>query len=583
MTVNSGWCINPDCAHPDDPGEVDICQWCGTALLLAGRYRAIHPLQNERYPLASTALFEAIDQSAGNQPKVLKVLCEPSRAKIARLEQEYNVLTLLDAPGKIPRADLDGLFSVPTSSLPVHCLVMEKMAGQPLNQWLEAGNRLSQENALIWLRQLIEIIAVVHDRFYFHRDVKPDNLILQPNGQLALIDFGACRRISETYLVKLRMGETPHYVSPNSSYSITAVGSAGYSPLEQLHGRGVPQSDFFAIARTLVHLLTGRHPAQLPLDDSGQLLWRKHAPQVAGPLADFLDELQSPAWRKRPSDTEIILQRLNRLPQGIRRYQLFMSTQFKAGMVVAGILTAASFIWGVNSWATYQQLSQARQLAERGAQNQLVGRLELARQNYQGALDLDPNLPEVHQNLALLCQSEGNVSCAIEHYQQALKLTPDNWQVHYNLGNLYDEQGDYSHAERHYRLAMQAENRLGVDAANNLSRINNIKGDYREAALLAAQALKQTKDSVSQAALLKNLGWATLKQSNYRDALKYLQRAKKLDPQRADIYCLLAQAQEDQGFEVEAKQSWKNCLRYDSTAGLPEVKAWRERILNRVL
>ncbi len=583
MTVNSGWCINPDCAHPNEPGATEVCQWCGTALLLADRYQVIRPLQAERHPLSSIALFEVIDQSAENQLKVLKVLYEPSRARIARLEQEYNVLTLLDAPGKIPRADLDGFFSVPTPSLSVHCLVMEKIAGQPLNQWLEAGNRLSQENALIWLRQLVEIIAVVHDRFYFHRDIKPDNLILQPNGQLSLIDFGACRRISETYLVKLRMGETPHYVSPNSSYSITAVGSAGYSPPEQLHGRGVPQSDFFAISRTLVHLLTGRHPAQLPLNDSGQLVWRNHAHQVAKPFADFLDELQSPAWRKRPSDTEIILQRLNRLPHRIRRYQLFMSTQFRASAVVAGILTAASLIWGVNSWAAYQQLSQARQLAERGAQNQLGGNLELARQNYQRALGLDPNLPEVHQNLALLCQEEGNVPCAIDHYQQALKLTPDNWQVHYNLGNLYDEQGDYSKAELHYTLSMQADNRLAIDAANNLSRINNIKGDYLKATKLAAQALKQTNDSVSQAALLKNLGWAALEQANYAEALKYLQRAKKLDPQRADIYCLLAQAQEAKGFEVEAKQSWKNCLRFDSTAGLPEVKVWRERILNRVL
>ncbi len=581
--MNSGWCINPDCAHSNDPGEANVCQWCGTVLLLADRYRVIHPLQNERHPLSSTALFEVIDQSAENQIKVLKVLCDSSRARIARLEQEYNVLTLLDAPGRIPRADLDGFFSVPTPAFPVHCLVMEKMAGQPLNQWQEAGNRLSQENALLWLCQLIEIIAVVHDRFYFHRDIKPDNLILRPDGQLALIDFGACRRISETYLVKLRMGETPHYVSPNSSYSITAVGSAGYSPPEQLHGRGVPQSDFFAIARTLIHLLTGRHPAQLPLDNSGQLLWRNHAPQVAKPFADFLDELQSPAWRKRPSDTETILQRLDHLPQRIRRYQLFMSTQFRAGAVVAGILTAASFIWGVNSWAAYQQLSQARQLAERGAQNQLTGKLESARQNYQRALALDPNLPEVHQNLALLCQGEGNLPCAIDHYQQALKLTPDNWQVHYNLGNLYDEQGDYSQAELHYTLSMKADNRLAIDAANNLSRVNNIKGDYLKAAKLAAQALKQTNDSVSQAALLKNLGWAILEQANYADALKYLQRARKLDPQRADIYCLLAQAQEARGFEVEAKQSWKNCLRYDSTAGLPEVKAWRERILNRVL
>lgn len=587
--MSSGWCINPDCAHPNQPGTSEACQWCGTAILLENRYYIHRPLQLSRHPLSPTAVFEVVDRLSDGKAKVLKVLCEPSRARIARLEQEYNALTLLDAPGQIPRGDLDGFFSVPIDSQRLYCLVMEKIEGQPLHEWLEAGNQLSQEMALNWLRQLINLIAIVHGRLYFHRDIKPDNLILRSDGRLALIDFGACRRISDTYLVKLKVGESPHYVSSQAFYSITAVGSAGYSPLEQLHGRSVPQSDFFAIARTLVHLMTGKHPATLPLDKTGKLLWQAQANRVAPPFAAFIDELQSPAWIERPANTEVILQRLKQLPRHIRRYQLLTAPQVRVGVILAGTLAATSCVWGMNAWAVYHQLSQARQYADQGARHQLNGQIDAARQNYQRALELDPALPEVHQNLALLCQGERNFPCAIDHYKQALNFAPDNLQAHYNLGNLYDEQGEYDKATASYERAMSSKQRLGVDAANNLSRLKNLQGEYSAAATLATQVLQRTSDPISQAALLKNLGWAYLEQVRYEDALKSLQQAQALDAQqpetarRADIYCLLAQTQEGLGLPIKAKQSWKSCLRYESTSTLPEVRGWREEILKRVL
>ncbi|MDX2099105.1 MAG: tetratricopeptide repeat protein, partial [Leptolyngbyaceae cyanobacterium bins.59] len=447
--MNAGWCINPDCSQPHQPGDAERCQWCGTPLTLNDRYRVRVPLQTRHHPFSATAVFEVLDQSV-NQVKILKVLGEPSRARIARLEHEYEALTLLDAPGRIPRGDLEGFFPVATPTHPIYCLVMEKIEGQTLQQWLDAGNRLSQTLALNWLRQLLDILAIVHGRFYFHRDIKPDNLILRPDGQLALIDFGACRRISETYLVKLRMGETQHYTSPGSSYGITAVGTAGYSPPEQLHGRGVPQSDFFAVARTLVHLLSGRHPTQLPVHESGQLLWRTQAPQVAKPFADLIDELQAPAWRKRPVDTETILNRLDRLPRQIHRHQVLLSLQFRWAIGVSSVLVGLSSLWTLHAFATYQQQSQARHFAEQGAQQQLTGELDAARRNYQNALNLDPTLLVAHNNLALLCQGEGNLSCAVQHYQAVLSLDPHNWQTYYNLGNLYDEQGQFKKAAGYY-------------------------------------------------------------------------------------------------------------------------------------
>ncbi|MDX2099727.1 MAG: tetratricopeptide repeat protein, partial [Leptolyngbyaceae cyanobacterium bins.59] len=347
---------------------------------------------------------------------------------------------------------------------------------------------------------------------------------------------------------------------------------------------GVPQSDFFAVARTLVHLLSGRHPTQLPVHEAGQLLWRTQAPQVSKPFADLIDELQAPAWRKRPADTETILNRLDRLPRQLRRHQVLLSLQFRWAIGISSVLVGVSSIWTLHALAAYQQRSQAQHFAEQGAQQQLTGQIDAAWRNYQNALNLDPTLLVAHHNLALLCQGEGNLSCATEHYQRVLRLDPHHWQTYYNLGNLYDEQGQFKKAAEYYRKVISgADLPLKVDAANNLSRLYNLEGQYQKAAQVASPLLPQVQDPLSQAALLKNIGWANLGLRQYDTAWKSLNQAKQFDPQRADIYCLLAQTQEARGIAQGIKQFQKDCLQYETTSALPEVRQWRSRILDRVL
>ena len=69
----------------------------------------------------------------------------------------------------------------------------------------------------------------------------------KPNGQLVLIDFGTAREVSATYFAKVGQGQ-----------NVTGIVSPGYTPPEQTNGKAVPQSDFFALGRTFVYLLTGK-------------------------------------------------------------------------------------------------------------------------------------------------------------------------------------------------------------------------------------------------------------------------------------------------------------------------------------
>jgi hypothetical protein len=184
-------------------------------------------------------------------------------------------------------------------------MVMEKIEGPNLEQWLkQQQNRpISEVQAIAWLKQLLEIIALVHDQKYLHRDIKPSNIMIRPDGQLVLIDFGTAREITGTYLV--------------NGGGITAISSSGYSPLEQMRGQAIPQSDFFALGRTFVFLLTGYQPGELYDPNLDILKWRHHANHVSPLLLDLVDWLMSTQVNQRPHNVEEIYRRLAELEDQI--------------------------------------------------------------------------------------------------------------------------------------------------------------------------------------------------------------------------------------------------------------------------
>jgi eukaryotic-like serine/threonine-protein kinase len=153
----------------------------------------------------------------------------------------------LQHPG-IPKVENDGYFIYfpRNSQTPLHSLVMEKIEGMNLEEYLveKQLQPIHERTAIKWLRQLTEILHSIHQQQYFHRDIKPPNIMLKPDGQLALIDLGTAREVTQTFMQKLE------------GQQVTGIISAGYTPPEQMNGKAVPQSDFFALGRTFVYLLT---------------------------------------------------------------------------------------------------------------------------------------------------------------------------------------------------------------------------------------------------------------------------------------------------------------------------------------
>jgi serine/threonine protein kinase len=242
--------------------------------------------------------FEITDRGTR---KVLKVLLESQPKAVSLFKQEANALSQLNSPG-IPHVDSDGYFTFQPKGCDrsLHCLVMEKINGPTLKDWIKKRGYkpISEERAVTWLKQLAEILDMVHRQHYFHRDIKPDNIMLRPNGQLVLIDFGTAREVTETYLAKVGQGQ-----------NVTGIVSPGYTPPEQVNGKAVPQSDFFALGRTFVFLLTGKPPTFFSENPrSGKLIWRDKATHISAQLADVIDYMMAPFPGQRPQKPHAILQ-----------------------------------------------------------------------------------------------------------------------------------------------------------------------------------------------------------------------------------------------------------------------------------
>ncbi|MGL5078510.1 MAG: protein kinase domain-containing protein, partial [Waterburya sp.] len=212
-------------------------------------------------------------------------------------EQESKILAQLQ---HLPVAQLNNYFTIipNNSDKKLLCLVMEKVEGENLKQWLKTHGKLTETLAIDWLKQLMSILTQIHQQHILHRDIKPSNIMIRPDGKLILIDFGTARKLTKTYVEKLEDSD------------ITRIYSPGYTAPEQLQGQAVYRSDLFALGRTFLHLMTGIYPDDLPKTPNKQLIWHEQAPQISSKLKELIDRLIDSSSSERPSELEI-LERLN--------------------------------------------------------------------------------------------------------------------------------------------------------------------------------------------------------------------------------------------------------------------------------
>lgn len=265
-------------------------------ITLNNHYRIVRELGHGGF--GRTYLAE--DAHRFNEPCVLKEFAPQVHGSYALqkseelFEREAGVLYKLQH-NQIPR--FRELFRVSISDRGYLFLVQDYVPGQTYRFLLDArkrqGLRFIEAEINQLLIQILPVLEYIHSLGVIHRDISPDNLILRSSdGMPVLIDFGGVKQVAAT--VESLFGEANGTPAP-----ATRIGKLGYAPVEQMQmGIVSPHSDLYALAATVLVLLTGKEPHQLL--DTQTLHWNWRAECSLSPnLSLVLDKMlaQQPSQR----------------------------------------------------------------------------------------------------------------------------------------------------------------------------------------------------------------------------------------------------------------------------------------------
>jgi hypothetical protein len=270
----------------------------------------IGELLNQRYKIqsilgqqAGRKTFLALDRHTHGLVVVKLLLFNPEFEwdDLKLFEREARVLQAIDHPA-IPQF-LD-CFELELPHAKGVALVQSYIEARSLSDSLQGGRSFSEAEIKQLARELLAILHYLHSRHppIVHRDLKPSNILLGDRsgsqlGSVYLVDFGSVQNLTA------REGRT-----------ITVVGTYGYMPPEQFGGRTVPASDLYSLGATLIALLTGTHPADLPAID-GRLQFEELS-AISPAFARWLRKLVEPSLDRRFPSARAALSALETLDGG---------------------------------------------------------------------------------------------------------------------------------------------------------------------------------------------------------------------------------------------------------------------------
>ena len=400
----------------------------------------------------------------------IKLLLEATPETARRFRQEAMVLARLRHPNLLEVPDYGDL---PDGST---YMVMEFVDGEDLAARVERAGLPSESWIVRVLRTVAETLAFCHAKGVVHRDIKPQNLMIErETGRPLVVDFGLVRRD------RLRLAWQSQDPSSISSEG-ELMGTPAYMPPEQAAGEEVgPASDVYALGATLYFLLTGRAPFQggsvinllnavltePPLDP------RTLRPDVSPALAELCLACLSKEPAERPG-LQAFCQRLDAAGPSPppREGRPLGAPGVAAGLVCLGVV-AAALVLGLRGLSpppptasagdppptasagdpppvdgdaprgvTPDDARRATEHYKRAVALAQAGADAEALPEFDRAVELAPLWAEARLNRGLVRATLGSTEAAIEDFTQTLALNPGETLAYANRGAAYATLGD---------------------------------------------------------------------------------------------------------------------------------------------
>lgn len=357
---------------------------------------------------------------------------EANEIVINSSKAEANLMKKLDHPA-LPR--IVDIIETPETI----CVVMDYIEGESLDKIIKEYGAQPEEKVLAWSKQLCDVLGYLHSKNIIYRDMKPANVMLKPEGNVKIIDFGIAREKKDKTLA-----------------DTSILGTKGYAPLEQYSGLTDARSDIFALGMTMHHLLTGMDPRS-----NSYVSARQWDPEISEGVEKIIDKCVESAPENRYQNCDELLYDLEHpelITKDFRRKQQRKLTAFFTCAALSVVMLAAGL--GLRLWSNSVNNSDYdTNIASANPEN------------YFTAVDIYPERVDAYNKLIDYCREHdvtnddiNKVNNAIAANADVLDLSkPEIADMYYDMGKLYFAEYDANfksravNAKNFFKEAMEAE------------------------------------------------------------------------------------------------------------------------------
>lgn len=389
-----------------------------------------------------STVYLAMDQHLNKQWAVKEIRHKAddkeSHIIIQSLVAEANLMKKLDHPA-LPRI-VDIIDSRDTIYV-----IMDYIEGEPLSRILEREGPQPEEDVLEWAKQLCDVLSYLHTRKppVIYRDLKPGNIMIRPDGNIRLIDFGIAREYKEGAVT-----------------DTVQLGTKGYAAPEQFGGQGQTdaRTDIYSLGVTLYQALTGQAPTEPPYEFYPIRYWN---PALSGGLENIIAKCVKSNPAERYQSCAELFYALDHYEEeddvyrAAQKKKIRIFTAAAAGFV---IFLAGGFLGlSLENWANTRNFDAIYRRAERETdQNEKEDLL-------MQCIALKPEETQPYEELANTYKAdlsfgqeeEAQLTRALYQNLEELQGTENYPELAFEIGKLYWYYYDYGNGETNFVTKMK--------------------------------------------------------------------------------------------------------------------------------
>ena len=377
--------------------------------IIDGKYKILNEIGRGGMSVVYLAMDERL-----NKQWAIKEIRKKGNGKndeivVNSLLAEANLMKRLDHPA-LPR-----IVDIIDNGITIY-VVMDYVEGQSLDKVLNEYGAQPEELVVGWAKQLCDALSYLHSQkpSIIYRDMKPANVMLKPEGNIKIIDFGIAREYKEQ-----KLSDT------------TVLGTKGYAPPEQYSGQTDPRSDIFALGMTMHHLLTGVDPR----NGEPYALVRQWNPELSEGIEIIIDRCVEPAAENRYQSCADLLYDLEHpelITKGFKKKQRRKLISFVVAIGMSVLMAIAGSVLNLTATAVNNQDYDTNISGSDPSK-------------YYAAVDIYPERVDAYNLLIDYYKSHDGtneqitkVGNTIEANAASLDLTdPEIADMYYDMGKLY--------------------------------------------------------------------------------------------------------------------------------------------------